>query len=135
MDGTTVQRLLALNRQFYAQFAEPFAQSRGFEQPGIRRALDFLPSSGRLLDVGCGNGRLAHVLERADRALEYIGIDSSARLLAIARRQAASLHSVQAPVSYTHLDVYKRQVLFIAHDRSRQSNGWVPMPQAVVNTR
>ena len=96
MDGTTVQRLLAVNRQFYEEFADPFAESRGFEQPGLRRTLDFLPATGRLLDVGCGNGRLAHVLERADRAVEYLGIDSSARLLEIARRQSASLRSVQA---------------------------------------
>ena len=96
MDGKTVQRLLALNRQFYDEFADPFAQSRGFEQPGLRRALDFLPATGRLLDVGCGNGRLAHVLEDAGRAVEYLGIDFSARLLEIARRQSASLRSVQA---------------------------------------
>ena len=63
MDEKTVQRLLALNRQFYDEFADSFAESRGFEQPGLRRALDFLPATGRLLDVGCGNGRLAHVLE------------------------------------------------------------------------
>lgn len=96
MDGITVQCLLAVNRQFYEEFADPFAESRGFEQPGLRRALDFLPATGRLLDVGCGNGRLAHVLERAGRAVEYLGIDSSARLLEIARQQAASLRSVQA---------------------------------------
>ena len=96
MDGKTVQRLLALNRQFYDEFADLFAESRGFEQPGLRRALDFLPASGRLLDVGCGNGRLAHVLESVDRAVEYLGIDSSARLLEIARRQSASLRSVRA---------------------------------------
>ena len=96
MDGETVLRLLALNRQFYDGFADPFAESRGFEQPGLRRALDFLPATGRLLDVGCGNGRLAHVLEGADRAVEYLGIDSSARLLEIARRQSTSLRSVRA---------------------------------------
>ena len=96
MDGITVQCLLAVNRQFYEELADPFAESRGFEQPGMRRALDFLPATGCLLDVGCGNGRLAHVLERADRAVEYLGIDSSARLLEIARRQSASLRSVQA---------------------------------------
>ena len=96
MDEKTVQRLLALNRQFYDEFADPFAESRGFEQPGLRRALDVLPATGRLLDVGCGNGRLAHVLASADRSVDYLGIDSSVRLLEIARRQAASLRSVQA---------------------------------------
>lgn len=105
MDGITVQRLLAVNRQFYEEFADPFAESRGLGQPGMRRALDFLPATGRLLDVGCGNGRLAHVLETADRAVDYLGIDSSARLLEIARRQSASLRSVQA--EFLEIDITK----------------------------
>ena len=96
MDEKIVQRLLALNRQFYDEFADSFAESRGFEQPGLRRALDVLPASGRLLDVGCGNGRLAHMLASADRSIDYLGIDSSVRLLEIARRQAASLRSSRA---------------------------------------
>ena len=96
MDGKTVQRLLALNRQFYDEFADSFAESRGFEQPGLRRTLDFLPAAGRVLDVGCGNGRLAHMLASADRPVDYLGIDSSVRLLEIARRQAASLRSLRA---------------------------------------
>lgn len=96
MDEKIAQRLLALNRQFYDEFADPFAESRGLEQPGLLRALDFLPATGRLLDVGCGNGRLAHVLASANRSVDYLGIDSSVRLLEIARRQAASLRSVQA---------------------------------------
>ena len=48
------------------------------------------------MDVGCGNGRLAHVLASVDRPVEYLGIDSSVRLLEIARRQAALLCSVRA---------------------------------------
>ncbi len=96
MDSAIVQRLLDLNRQFYDEFAVSFAESRGFEQPGLRRALDFLSAAGRVLDVGCGNGRLAHALEGAGRAIEYLGINSSVSLLEIARRRAASLSSVRA---------------------------------------
>lgn len=96
MDAATVQRLLALNRQFYDTFAESFAASRGIEQPGLRRALAYLPAAGTVLDVGCGNGRLAHLLDGAGRAVRYLGVDSSVRLLEIARSQAAALHSVDA---------------------------------------
>ena len=103
MNAATVQRLLAVNRQFYDEFAGSFAASRGFEQPGLHRALGFLPATGAVLDVGCGNGRLAHLLEGAGRATEYLGIDSSVRLLEIARSQAASLRMVRA--EFLQIDV------------------------------
>lgn len=102
MEPAIAQRLLDLNRQFYEQFADPFAETRGPAQPGLLRVLDVLPM-GRVLDVGCGNGRLAHVLEQAGRPVEVVGVDSSARLLAIARRQAATLTSVKA--TFLELDV------------------------------
>ena len=103
MDPATMQRLLAVNRRFYDEFAGSFAASRGFEQPGLHRALAFLPAAGPVLDVGCGNGRLAHLLEGAGRATEYLGIDFSVRLLEIARSQAASLHTVRA--QFQQIDV------------------------------
>jgi 2-polyprenyl-3-methyl-5-hydroxy-6-metoxy-1,4-benzoquinol methylase len=58
--------------------------------------LAYLPTTGAVLDVGCGNGRLAHVLDEAGRGVAYLGVDSSSRLLEIARSQAASLHTVKA---------------------------------------
>lgn len=91
MQPTTAETLLHLNRVFYDRFAVEFSGSRTPNQPGWQRLLDYLPARGRLLDVGCGNGRLAHVLHQLAQPVVYVGVDSSARLLALARANAEAL--------------------------------------------
>jgi 2-polyprenyl-3-methyl-5-hydroxy-6-metoxy-1,4-benzoquinol methylase len=61
-----------------------------------------LPEQGRLLDVGCGHGRLARLLEQRGPRLAYVGIDSSPQLLAIARSHAAAL---ALPTDFIEADV------------------------------
>jgi SAM-dependent methyltransferase len=85
MDEATVRRLVALNEAFYAQFAAPFAASRATPQPGYERLLAYLPAGRpRVLDVGCGDGRFGRFLLSRGRAVEYVGVDSAAELLAAA---------------------------------------------------
>ena len=62
MDSDTIQRLLALNYQFYQTFAAPFSATRQRLQPGVLRLLPAIPETARLLDLGCGNGELARQL-------------------------------------------------------------------------
>ncbi len=102
MDASTAETLLRLNRTFYDRFAQQFAQSRTPDQPGWRRLLSFLPHSGRLLDVGCGHGRLARLLDQQGRRVAYVGVDYSAQLLAIARADAAAL---SVPTTFVEADI------------------------------
>lgn len=44
-----------------------------------------LPPSGRILDLGCGTGRLSRYL--AENGYEVVGLDSSEEMLAVARSQ------------------------------------------------
>lgn len=85
------RQLADLNRGFYRGFAVPFAATRRRLQPGVKRALDLIPPEARLLDLGCGTGDFASALQRAGHASAYTGIDSSADLLAIARRRHPTL--------------------------------------------
>ena len=86
MEPETVQRLLALNRQFYQTFALQFSVTRRRLQPGVQKILARLLPLERILDLGCGNGELARALQRQTFKGEYIGLDFSAGLLAEARR-------------------------------------------------
>lgn len=91
MDSAVAESLLELNRRFYDDFAPQFSQSRTPNQPGWRRLLPFLPETGRLLDVGCGQARWAQFLASQGRRLAYVGVDSSESLLAIARAETVGL--------------------------------------------
>jgi SAM-dependent methyltransferase len=82
-----LERLLQINREFYQSLAGPFAETRSRLQPGVLRALEGLASRAEVLDLGCGNGELAAELQRRGHTGAYVGVDSSAELLELARGQ------------------------------------------------
>ncbi len=94
MDEHTVEKLLMLNHEFYADFAEPFADSRSLADPALTSILPYIPAGARVLDVGCGNGRLALLLDRERPGVTYTGVDAVPELIEVARAQAAGLKSV-----------------------------------------
>lgn len=96
MDAETVNKLLKINREFYSQFSADFSDTRSSERFNIEPFRKFLANDIRLLDAGCGNGRLAGTLGRAGYSLDYVGIDGSAELIAFAQKQSAGLKTVRA---------------------------------------
>lgn len=85
MEEYVVQALLALNQAFYARFAEAFVASRARPQQGFHRLIEYLPTPcDRLLDVGCGDGRLGRFLLARQAVNTYVGIDFSDEMLAAA---------------------------------------------------
>ena len=104
------QRLLELNRDFYAQVAEPFDATRQQATPGLAAILPYFggdtkdlpgfPKPGRsnrlsVVDVGCGNGRFARLLDEAGIACDYTGVDGSRDLLALAADATRELANVR----------------------------------------
>ncbi len=96
MDAETVNQLTELNRKFYSQFSADFSDSRSSERFNIEPFRKYLANDIRLLDAGCGNGRLAGTLERAGFSLDYVGIDGSAELISFAQKKNAALKNVRA---------------------------------------
>ena len=76
-------------------------------------------TDGLVLDLGCGTGTMTEIL--AEAGYDMIGVDNSGEMLAEAmEKRVESGHDILyllqdmqefEPVSYTHLDVYKRQGL------------------------
>ncbi|HSM57728.1 MAG TPA: class I SAM-dependent methyltransferase [Candidatus Sulfomarinibacteraceae bacterium] len=82
MRSDVVERLLEINENFYAGLARPFARTRARPQPGFERLLDYVPvGPGRLLDLGCGEGRFGRFFLAHFPAVDYVGVDASAPLL------------------------------------------------------
>ena len=92
METDTIQRLLALNLQFYQTFAAPFSATRQRLQPGVLRLLPAILPAARILDLGCGNGELARQLHQRGFQGTYLGLDFSAGLLAEASRDLPPEH-------------------------------------------
>ncbi len=68
-----------LNHKFYAELAGAFAASRGDTEPGLERICAEVRPGARVLDLGCGQGRVASMLPAGCR---YVGMDFSAEMLA-----------------------------------------------------
>ena len=76
-----VEKLLRLNQDFYATYAQSFAATRHSVQPGVQRLLpQFLPAR-LVLDLGCGNGNLAELLKSKGFSGIYVGVDENTYFL------------------------------------------------------
>jgi tRNA (uracil-5-)-methyltransferase TRM9 len=81
MNSATRDKLLAINREFYDQFASSFSATRHHVQPGVRNLVLRMLKSETILDVGCGNGTLARMLAAEGFQGSYLGLDMSEGLL------------------------------------------------------
>jgi SAM-dependent methyltransferase len=96
MEERTAERLLALNREFYTTFAQAFASSRSRFDPALKCILPYIPLAARVLDVGCGSGRLALLLDVERPGTSYLGLDVVPELVALARAQTGRLANISA---------------------------------------
>jgi trans-aconitate methyltransferase len=88
MRPDVIQTLLDLNQEFYQTFAIHFSETRERVQPGVLRAISGIPDDSSILDLGCGNGRLSSVLADQGHHGQYLGLDSSQELLALAEAES-----------------------------------------------
>lgn len=111
MNEATQRNLLALNRRFYTEIAPDFHATRIPWSPGLLRLLEFLPQGKEsvamqeqvnaenglsVLDVGCGNGRFAHILDSKSMPFVYWGIDNGSTLLTLAGEHTHRLENGKA---------------------------------------
>lgn len=103
MDRETIERLNALNRNFYATIADEFDATRGRAWDGWARLSPYLTAPLSVLDVGCGNGRFGVFLaDTLTGAIDYHGLDNAPRLLEHARN--ALTHYPALTVTLTEHD-------------------------------
>lgn len=81
MNTETLNKLLKVNQDFYNGYAKSFSSSRYSIQPGIKKLFPQLLKAESILDLGCGNGNLAKVLNQEGFKGRYLGVDNSPALL------------------------------------------------------
>ena len=98
MNAQLQERLLVINREFYARFAQEFAGTRTVEHANLSAIMPYLRNGVKLLDIGCGSGRVAERLEREQLAVDYLGVDVTPSFVELARGRAARLARVRAEI-------------------------------------
>ncbi|MFA6537149.1 MAG: methyltransferase domain-containing protein [Patescibacteria group bacterium] len=76
---------IELNQVSYDKIAEPFSATRSFVWKDMETLTDFIKPGQKVLDLGCGNGRLLELLQ--DKNIQYLGMDNSVELLRLARQK------------------------------------------------
>lgn len=83
MDTKKSQEILKLVKRNYQEIAASFDATRKKEVwPEIRNLAADTKDGYRVLDVGCGNGRLLEALK--EKNIYYLGVDNSAELIKLA---------------------------------------------------
>ena len=101
MQPSTATILIELNRRFYADFGAQFSATRQRIQPGVRSLISRIASDENMLDLGCGNGEMAHSLSDYGFHGSYTGLDYSLPLLSHANHQQPT----QFPVNFFEADL------------------------------
>lgn len=71
-------------KESYSQFAGEFDQTRRSPWPEFDHFLSYVPKHAKVLDLGCGTGRLYDFLKTKE--VSYLGIDHNSHLLDLARK-------------------------------------------------
>lgn len=109
MQASVQNLLLDLNRAFYAKTAKAFDESRARSWPGFAVAAEYLrprcPAPWRVLDVGCGNGRLLQFLREKNLVQDYVGIDANESLLTRARTKVIEPTGPYSTSRFIQMDI------------------------------
>ena len=98
MKPELIERLNQINLEFYTTFAAPFSETRQSPRE-LQVILPYIADGARVLDIGCGNGRVAALLGRQRRGVTYVGLDASKEMIGSARRKAHSAEFVVADIT------------------------------------
>jgi ubiquinone/menaquinone biosynthesis C-methylase UbiE len=85
MDKKTIDKILQETKVGYDQMAEKFSETRKFFWRGLEFIGDFAKEGDKILDFGCGNGRLLELFQ--DKKIDYTGADVSQKLLDLAKNK------------------------------------------------
>lgn len=105
MDERYAKCLLNKVQRDYNLIAEHFSKTRDFLWEELKNFSQFCREGQKILDLGCGNGRLLKLFE--DIKIDYIGVDASEKLIELAKKrhpkarfQKADALSLPLPANY-----------------------------------
>lgn len=81
------EKFQKITRKSYDSISRQFSKSRKYVWSDLEVFLPYIKKGDKVLDLGCGNGRLIDLLK--DKKIKYLGVDNSRGLI----KQAKEYHS------------------------------------------
>ena len=94
MEKETVDKILRETEVGYDLVSEKFSQTRNRFWGGLEFIKKYSKNGGKVLDFGCGNGRLLEILE--NKNINYIGVDVSGELINLAENSNTSKEGLKS---------------------------------------
>jgi len=79
------EKLIKQNKDVYDKIAIPFADTRKYIWDDIKPLLKYTKNGFKVLDLGCGSGRLYQLFK--DLSIDYVGVDQSVSQLNNAKKK------------------------------------------------
>jgi ubiquinone/menaquinone biosynthesis C-methylase UbiE len=83
MEKETAVNILRETEQGYDRIAEKFSETRKYFWEDIEFIKNYSQNGDRILDYGCGNGRLLGLFE--NKSIDYTGLDLSGKMINIGK--------------------------------------------------
>lgn len=96
MKDKTAKELLKKVKADYKEIASEFDQTRKFLWPEFKFFKKYIKSGEKILDIGCGNGRLSELFTNN----KYIGLDNNTEFIKIAQKNYPSSKFVLGDLLY-----------------------------------
>jgi tRNA (uracil-5-)-methyltransferase TRM9 len=88
MEREIAKKIIDKTREDYKKISKEFIQTRAYPWPIFNKFKDYVNSGNRILDVGCGTGRLIEVFRDMD--IDYVGFDINEEEIEFARNKYSS---------------------------------------------
>jgi ubiquinone/menaquinone biosynthesis C-methylase UbiE len=85
MDENKISEILSETERGYDEMSEKFSETRSRFWHGLEFISKYTKDGYRILDFGCGNGRLLELF--TDKNIDYLGLDVSEKLIGLAREK------------------------------------------------
>ncbi len=108
MDKSIANQILNKVRDDYNQIADDFSNTRVQIWPETVVLFDYIKKGGRVLDLGCGNGRFVNIIK--EKGGEYFGTDVSEKLIETAKKlypneKFQTIEPLKLPFSNGYFDI------------------------------
>ncbi len=111
-------------KEVYEKISGDFSQSRSSAWPEFSIVSDVLDSGDKVLDLGCGNGRLYdYLVNEKNLKLDYIGIDFCSSFISIAQERYPQAEFYEADISSFDLEGCFDSIVSIAAFHHLPSRG------------